>query len=119
MHSCFNIVTNKAEKPESVLIRAAEPVSGLDTMEERRKTTKRKMLLNGPGKLCQALGINRSLYGEDLCGDLLYLEDDGYSPLPEEIEESKRINIDYAEDAKDYLWRFTIKDNPYVSVKTK
>lgn len=119
MHSCFNIVTNKAEKPESVLIRAAEPLSGLDTMEERRKTTKRKMLLNGPGKLCQALGINRSLYGEDLCGNLLYLEDDGYSPLPEEIEESKRINIDYAEEAKDYLWRFTIKDNPYVSVKTK
>jgi DNA-3-methyladenine glycosylase len=119
MHCCFNIVTSTKDKPESVLIRAAEPLEGIDVIMERRKNEKIKNLLNGPGKLCQGLGIDRSFYGEDLCGEVLYLEDDGYKMGADDIEKSKRINIDYAEEAKDYLWRFTIKGNEFVSVKGK
>ena len=119
MHNCFNIVTSTKDRPESVLIRAAEPLEGIEVMVKRRNTDKLKNLLNGPGKLCKGLGIDRSYYGEDLCGDILYLEDDGYVLKKEEIEESRRINIDYAQEAKDYLWRFTIKDNEFVSVKAK
>ena len=119
MYCCFNIVTNGIDRPESVLIRALEPVEGFDTMKERRNTDKVKNLLNGPGKLCKGLGVGREHYGEDLCGDLIYLEDDGYEVKKEDIEESKRINIDYAEEAKDYLWRFTIRGNEFVSVKVK
>lgn len=118
MYYCMNIVANEEEVPEVVLLRALEPLEGIPLMEQRRKTVKRKALLSGPGKLCQAMGIGKESYGLDLCGNQLYVEE------PEEmtafeIEASKRINIDYAGEAKDYLWRFTIKNNAYVSVKVK
>lgn len=114
MHNCMNIVANKAGKAEAILIRALEPTDGIALMEKRRNTTKIKNLCSGPGRLCQAMDITREQYGMDLCGEELYLED--APPLSEpEIECSKRINVDYAEEAKDYLWRFTIKDNPFLS----
>ena len=119
MYYCFNIVTAKKDMPESVLIRAAEPIDGIDEMKKRRKTNNIKNLLNGPGKLTMALGITKEDYGKDLCGDEIYIEDDGYKLSQEDIEESKRINIDYAEEAKDFLWRFTIKENDFLSVKKK
>jgi DNA-3-methyladenine glycosylase len=62
------------------------------------------------------MGINRGLYGCDLCGDELYLED--YRD-DLEIETSKRINVQYSEEANDYPWRFTAKDNKFISVKIK
>lgn len=71
---------------------------------------------NGPGKLCSAMGITKEHNGIDLTGDELYLE----RPKEKElftIEKSKRINIDYAGEAKDYLWRFTITDSPFLSVR--
>lgn len=114
MHICMNIVTNKKDIPEVVFIRALEPLEGIDLMKKRRKTDNIKMLCNGPGKLSQAMGITKKNYGDDLCGEKLYLED-GEMIQQEQIVNSKRINIDYAEEAKDYLWRFSIKDNPYVS----
>lgn len=114
MHCCMNIVTNTSEKPESILIRALEPVEGIELMKKRRKTSNLRMLCNGPGKLSQAMGITRENYGDDLCGDSLYLE--YREPLPKEnVVRTKRINIDYAQEARDYLWRFVVKDNPYVS----
>ena len=114
MYVCMNVVTNTAEKPEVILFRALEPLEGIELMKKRRKTDKIKNLCSGPGKLCQAMGITREDYGEDLCGSVIYIED--APDLPEnEICRSKRINIDYAEEAKDYEWRFTIKDSPYVS----
>lgn len=118
MYYCMNIVTNKRDIPEVVLIRALEPVDGIQLMKQRRSTEKLQNLCSGPGKLCQAMGIDKSHYGADLCKGILYLE------TPElnkdfEIETSRRINIDYAEEARDYLWRYTIKDNPFVSVKNK
>lgn len=118
MYYCMNVVTNELNIPEVVLLRALEPIEGIDLMKQRRGTDKILNLCSGPGKLCSAMGINQANYGMDLCGNQLYLE-----KFPEhksdEIIASKRINIDYAGDAKDYLWRFTMKDNKYISAKVK
>jgi len=116
MYYCFNVVTGSEGKPECVLIRALEPLDGIELMKKRRHTENIRNLANGPGKLCNAMAIDRSIYGCDLCQNELYIEDCGFSP---EIEVSKRINIDYADEAKDFMWRFTAKGNNYVSVKTK
>lgn len=126
MYNCINAVTNEIDKPEAVLIRALEPVSGLEQMSLNRfkksfeELNKRqiKNLTDGPGKLCMALDIDRSLNKEELDGSKIYIE------YPEEQEEfniirSKRVGIDYAEEAIDYLWRFYIEDNKYVSVTNK
>ncbi len=129
MHYCFNVVSNQKEIPEAVLIRALEPVYGIDVMQKRRRQESIKNLTNGPGKLCQAMDITKELYGEDLLKDSLYIiyETDpllktlkipSYPLLSEEqILCTKRINIQYAEEAKDFLYRFIIKDNPHLSVK--
>ncbi len=114
MHTCMNVVANGPETPEAVLIRALEPVFGIELMKSRRNTGQVGQLCSGPGKLCQAMAITREDYGADLCGDVLYVED--APPLPEtDILASPRINIDYAEEAREFLWRFTIRDNPFVS----
>lgn len=118
MHSCMNVVCNIEGIPESVLIRSLEPVEGIELMKERRNTDKILNLCSGPGKLCQAMGITREHYGMDLCGDKLYIEEPeltGDIGNSFEIEQSKRINIDYAEEAKDFEWRFTIKGSKFVS----
>ncbi|CUH97529.1 putative 3-methyladenine DNA glycosylase [Propionispora sp. 2/2-37] len=123
MYYCFNIVTREKGNPQAVLIRAAEPVEGFDLMAQHRfkKTCSQliksqiKGLTNGPGKLCRALLIDKSLNGEDLCGNTLYVEDGENEKF--NIVSSTRIGVDYAEEAKDYPWRFYIEDNPYVSVK--
>ncbi len=123
MHCCFNIVTNEKEKPQAVLIRAAEPLEGVEWMAQKRfekpyeQLTKlqRRGLTNGPGKLCCALSLDRSFNGMDLCGDEVYVEDG--KTRNSNIVTTKRVNIDYAEEARDYPWRFYIKDNEYVSVK--
>jgi len=116
---CFNIVTQKIEMPEVVLIRALEPIEGLELMAKRRGFSRltskiTKELTNGPSKLCQAMGIDKSLYGINLCGDVLFIAE----PNPDqtfEIIATPRINIDYAGDAKHYNWRFLIKNNKFVS----
>ena len=103
MHCCFNVTASVVGKPEAVLIRALEPIEGIDIMTSRRGTSRVKSLCNGPGKLCQAMGITREHYGADLCGNEIYIADEGYD-FP--VETSKRINIDYAEECRDFLWRY-------------
>lgn len=123
MYYCFNTVTREEGTPQAVLIRAVEPVEGIDLMAINRfkrpydQITKSqiKNLTNGPGKLCGALLIDKNQNGEDLCGNKLYIEEGENEKF--NIISSKRIGIDYAEEAKDYLWRFYIEDNKYVSVK--
>lgn len=118
MYHCMNVVTRDEGVPECVLLRALEPLEGTDIMMECRGTRDIKKLCSGPGKLCMAMGMDMLTNGEDLCGPELYIED--APALPEErIVSSKRINIDYAGEARDYPWRYMIRDNPFVSVREK
>lgn len=123
IYNCFNIVVAKEGDPQAVLIRALEPLEGLETMAINRynkgyKELSQKQiygLTNGPGKLCMAMNIDRSWNGEDLSQDTLYLE--AGKEEEQKIVRAKRIGIDYAQEAKDYLWRFYLRDNPFVSAK--
>lgn len=117
MYYCMNIVTNVEEKPEAVLIRALEPIDGIELMKKRRKTNNPINLCNGPGKLCTAMAIDKQCYGADLCGSTLYLEDEGAAIDQEMIIATKRINIDYAKEAVDYPWRFVLSGSRCLSAK--
>ena len=109
----FNIVVAKEGEPHAVLVRALEPVGGLELMSRRRGVPPdSRLLTNGPGKLCQALGITREDYGRDLCGDVLYLLDGPHGP----IARSPRINVDYAGEWAARRWRFYERGNRFVSV---
>ncbi len=114
MHTCFNVVTGEEGSGQAVLVRALEPLEGIELMKKRRGVSDIKNLASGPGKLCAAMGIDKSFYGESLAGDRIWIEDLGRSP---EILASKRINVDYAGEWADKLLRFTIKDSPFVSVR--
>ncbi len=133
MYHCLNISANLKDIPECVLIRAVEPIKGFDKISFNRykknykelNNYQRKNITNGPGKLCMALDIDRSFNSKYILeGDLyisdFYIDENGEKVFCDDgfkVVESKRVNIDYAEEAKDYLWRFYIKDNKYVSVK--
>jgi len=138
MHHCLNFVTERKGFPAAVLIRALEPMDGIEIMKKRRKTVKNpalrsalrpetqcrrkssgsktkggddlKNLTNGPAKLCQALGIDRTLNGVDLCSDIIYVEDRGNKPI--QIVSTSRIGI---KEGKDKKWRFYIENNRFVS----
>lgn len=121
---CINVVTQKENVPQAVLIRAVEPVEGLELMARRRKIdismkSNLKNLTNGPSKLCQAMGIDTSLNGIDLCGDEIFIISGTGLKSGEEIIAAKRIHIDYAEEYRDKLWRFLLKGNEFVSVGYK
>ena len=113
MHCCFNVTANLAGKPECVLVRALQPVEGVGLMKSRRKTTRLLNLCSGPGKLCAAMAITRELYGADLCGDELYILDEGIRDV--KVAASERIGIDYAGEYRKMLWRFYVEGNEYVS----
>lgn len=114
MYYCMNVVANEIDTPEAVLIRALEPTYGIDLMTQRRKGKSLKQLCSGPGKLSEAMAIDNSNNGMDLSGSQLYIEEPGERYVFK-IEKSKRINIDYAKEAKDFLWRYTIKESGYLS----
>lgn len=111
----MNLVVAAEGEPHAVLIRALEPVRGIELMaRRRRKPMTARELTNGPGKLAQALAITGADYGRDLCGDHLFLEDPGLQPGP--IGRSPRINVDYAGTWAAKPWRFYERGNRYVSV---
>jgi DNA-3-methyladenine glycosylase len=112
-HHMLNIVTEKMDFPSAVLIRAVEPVKGVTLMQERRGIETLRNLASGPGKLCEAFAIDRTLNGSDLCGSVLYIRDDGDSTLG--IVTRPRIGVDYAGQWTRRLLRFYIKGNPFVS----
>jgi DNA-3-methyladenine glycosylase len=113
---CLNLTTREEGVPEAVLIRALEPVAGIDLMRQRRRTAGKRPadLAGGPGKLCRALAIDGGLYGEDLRGDTLYVRE-GIAVPPEMISASPRVNIASAGEAVHHEWRYFIKGNPSVS----
>ena len=140
IHNLLNVVASAQDKPEAVLLRACEPLQGIEKMIENRELDLEldnisglretvnylslppgscsavfQGLTNGPGKLTQALDIDRSLNGHDLKQQgTLYLAD-GQLRSQEKIARSARINIDYAEEYQEKLWRFYLENNDFVS----
>ena len=120
MHHLFNVVTNKKEVPDAVLIRAVEPLEGIPTMLLR---TNKKILDNtltkGPGNAGKALGISKEHSGLNLLGNEIFITEDkaaGYFPIPDQqIGSSKRIGVESAGAAALLPYRFYVKGNKYVS----
>jgi DNA-3-methyladenine glycosylase len=115
IHYLFNIVTNKAQMADAVLIRALEPVVGFETMKKRRDKSSYDRITSGPGSLSKALGIDLNLYGADLSGDKVWLEHPAETQYGIDIVKTTRIGIDYAGKDAELPWRFYIKNNPWVS----
>jgi DNA-3-methyladenine glycosylase len=118
MYFQLNFVTGDVDSPHVVLIRAVEPVEGIETMRARRGPMTDKNLTSGPGKLCIALGIDRSLNGQLLTGGRIWVEE--FKEFAEsEVASGPRVGIDYAEEFIEKPWRFWVKDSPYVSKTPK
>ena len=120
IHHLFNVVTNARNVPHAILIRALEPLRGIDLMLKR--TGKKKpdhSLTRGPGNVSKALGIFTAYSGLSLRGNKIFIADDGFVPGKTQMMTSTRIGVDYAgKDAK-LPYRFFIKGNPFVSGKVK
>ena len=117
VHEMFNVVTNVRGEADAILIRALEPLSGMEVMMSRANAVSPSGITSGPGKLAKALGIDRKLSGEKLSGNKIWIEDRGVTIRRSEIESSARIGIDYAGDDALLPWRFMIKGNKWVSGK--
>jgi DNA-3-methyladenine glycosylase len=119
IHHLFNVITNSKDRADAVLIRAVEPLAGIEVMLERRSKEKLdKTLTSGPGNFTKAFGLDRSHYGADLTGDQVWIEEDKSVALKaEDLTVSKRIGIDYAEEDKELPWRFYLNSSKYVSKK--
>ncbi len=120
IHEMFNIVTSAEGEPHAILIRAIQPVHGIDVMQKRRKMPEaRPAITSGPGSVAKALGINRSINGISLQSDVIWLEDNGLKFLNELVASVKRVGVDYAGDDALLPYRFYIKGNIYVSKPNK
>jgi len=120
MHQMLNVVTNDKDIPDAVLIRAIEPLEGIDIMLKR--TGKPKMdftLTRGPGNVGKALGIFKKHSGSHLLDEEIYLADDGFKTKDNEIGISKRIGVESAFPDSELPYRFYMKGNKYVSGKNK
>jgi DNA-3-methyladenine glycosylase len=108
IHHLFNVVTNKKDKAEAVLIRAVEPYHGFTDLELNPKSR----ITSGPGKLSKALGITTNLNEASLTGNEIWLSDEG---IVKGIDQSTRIGVGYAKEDALLPWRFTAKENLWVS----
>lgn len=118
IHWLFNVVTGEIGSPSAVLIRALEPLSGLDRQAIHRKNQPFKNWTNGPGKLTQAMGINQSLNGQNLCrpNSVIWIEDHGFEEV-DQIVCGPRIGLGKTpEPWLSMPWRYWIKNNQFVSV---
>ncbi|MGH9866634.1 MAG: DNA-3-methyladenine glycosylase [Candidatus Polarisedimenticolia bacterium] len=107
-HWCMNVVTDREGIGSGVLIRALEPLEGILAMRRRRRRPELAQLASGPGKLAQAMGIDRACYGRDLTCEPLWIEDDG-QPAAAWLA-TPRIGI---RKAAELPWRFVVRDSPY------
>jgi DNA-3-methyladenine glycosylase len=118
IHHLFNVVTNVKDIPHAVLIRAIEPITGVEDMLLR---TGKKILDNtltrGPGNVSKALGIYTRHTGLSLLGDEIFIADDSFKLKPSEVAATPRIGVDYAGADALLPYRFIVKGNPYVSGK--
>ncbi len=111
IHSLFNVVTGKADHPQAILIRAIQPLEGIDLMEKRRKMkSTTRNFSNGPGKVSEAMGIHFSHSGISLFGQLIWIEDRGLNIEEHNIKGTPRIGVDYAAEDALLPWRFVLKE---------
>ena len=111
---CLNAVTEAKDYPAAVLIRAFEPLDHVSVMRRlRRNPDQDTSIASGPGKLCMAMSIDRTLNGADLTGNSIWIEDRDLSVG--RIDATPRVGIDYAGDYRDKPWRFCVRGNPHVS----
>lgn len=120
IHYLFNVVTSVAGTPHAVLVRALEPVVGIDVMLRRTgKLTHDHTLTRGPGNVCKALGIHTLHTGMDLQQSDLFIVDDGWRIRRQTIGVTARIGVDYAAEDAGLPYRFIISNNPYISGSRK
>jgi DNA-3-methyladenine glycosylase len=112
MHFCMNAVTGRAGEGMAVLLRAAEPIAGLDEMRERRMRSKVRELCSGPAKLCQAFGVDRSLDGTDLVRGTDIWISEGTPVARSLVAIGPRVGIRVG---LEHAWRFWAEGDPYVS----
>jgi len=110
MHFCMNVVTGEEGVASAVLLRALEPLAGIDRMQARRGMRPVDQLCNGPAKLCQAFGITRDENGVDLETGGIWIEDEG--TYPGEIATSTRVGI---RAGRELQYRYYVSENPHVS----
>lgn len=116
MHWCMNVVTQEEGTAEAVLLRGAEPLKGIESMRERRPKAKRDFdLMNGPGKICAAMDIDKRLDGESLAGERLWLTPRDITVRDEDIAVSPRIGVENSGEAAPWPLRFFLRGNRYVS----
>jgi DNA-3-methyladenine glycosylase len=116
MHWCLNVVTQEADIAEAVLLRGAEPLRGTESMRARRPKAKRDHeLMNGPGKICMAMDIDRRLDGVSLAGEELFLTARDVEVSDDDIAVSPRIGVDNSGDAAVWPLRFFLRGNRNVS----
>jgi DNA-3-methyladenine glycosylase len=120
IHHLFNVITNLGDVPHAILIRALEPLEGIDIMLQR--TGKIKLdytLTKGPGNVSKALGLFTHHTGINLSGNEIFIGDDGFRISAKNILITKRIGVDYAAEDAELPYRFIIKGNKFVSGKAK
>jgi len=118
IHHLFNVVTNMEDVPHAVLVRAAEPITGIETMLQRTaKKVADHTLTRGPGNVSKALGIYTQHTGTDLKSENFFIAADDYRLTKNQIAITARIGVQYAAEDALLPYRFFIKDNPYVSGK--
>lgn len=114
---CLNATSGRlAGKPEAILVRALEPLAGIEIMLRRRDVSNGNAsnLTNGPGRLCMAMGLTKKQNAADFCVSPLHI-DVGEVVDEEDIAQSTRVNVDYADEWRDRPWRFYIRNNKFVS----
>jgi DNA-3-methyladenine glycosylase len=116
-HALFNIATHDAQHPDAVLIRAIEPIIGVEEMLRRRGLTQPwRALTAGPGVLSQALGITPALSGQPVTSDIIWFEDHGEIVADTDVVASARVGLAYAGvEAAGLPWRFRLNDSKWTS----
>ena len=118
MHHLFNVITNKKDIPHAVLIRALEPLQGIEQMLKRTgKSSADYTLTKGPGNLARAMGMSKIHTGGDLFSEEIFIEDDGLRYKKDQITTTKRIGVESAREDAELPYRFIVKGNPYVSAR--
>ena len=118
-YDCVNVVSAAPDRPEAILVRALEPLtSSVEEFVRRRNcppSAGMHNLTNGPGRLTQALAIDRSWNGHPLWQEPFYIAEDGVVIPASNLRQGPRIGIAYAGAAAEFPWRYWIAGNPFVS----